>query len=64
MAAIENITAATGRLQTTVDKLVEVWNTPNPTEAAIQAQADIVNQQTDRIAVLVTPPPAPAANPS
>lgn len=57
MNALANLTAANNRLATAVDKLVEAWNVPNPTEAAIQAEADRTNAQAERIEKLLNPAP-------
>lgn len=56
MTALENLTAALSRLQGSVDAAVTVINTPHPTDAQIQAAADSINAQADRLDKAVTPP--------
>lgn len=55
VSALENLTAATTRLQNSVDAAVTVINTPHPTDAQVQTAADAVNSQADRLDNAVTP---------
>ena len=61
VSALENLTAATAKLQGSVDAAVTVINTPHPTDAQVQTAADAVNAQSTRLDVAVTPPVVPAA---
>ena len=49
MAAIENLNEALQRLSKATDTAVTVLNTPNSTEEAIQAAADLVHAQAQRL---------------
>ena len=49
MAAIENLNEALQRLSKATDSAVTVLNTPHPTEEAIQAAADLVHAQAQRL---------------
>ncbi|MBK8001731.1 MAG: hypothetical protein IPK15_24265 [Verrucomicrobia bacterium] len=48
MSALENLTAAVNRNTVAVDKVIEAWNKPNPTEEQVQAAADAINTQAER----------------
>jgi len=63
MSALDSLNAAVTRLQASVDAAVTVLNTPHPTDAAVQAAADAVNAQSDRLDNAVNPP-APVPPPS
>lgn len=64
-SALENLTAATTRLATSVDAAVTVINTPHPTDAQVQTAADVVNAQSDRLDFAVNPPvPTPVPTPT
>ena len=54
MAALANLAAATNRLTKAVDRIVDEWNKPNPTEEQIQAASDAVDAQSARIEALPT----------
>lgn len=55
--AFDNLTAATTRLAASVDKAVTVITTPTgATEAQVQAQADVVNAQSDKLDKATAPP--------
>ena len=56
MSALENLTASVNRNTVAVDKVIEAWNKPNPTEEQVQAAADAINTQAERLEKLVTPP--------
>ena len=56
MTAIENLTAAVTKLQSSVDAAVATINTPHPTDAAVQSAADSVNAQAARLDAAVNPP--------
>lgn len=62
-SALENLTAAVTKLQASVDAAVTVINTPHPTDAQVQAAADAVNAQSDRLDAAVTPVPPPPPAP-
>jgi cell division protein ZapA (FtsZ GTPase activity inhibitor) len=49
MAAIDNLNEALQRLSKATDSAVTVLNTPHPTEEAIQAAADLVHAQAQRL---------------
>lgn len=49
MAAIDNLNEALQRLSKATDSAVTVLNTPHPTEEAIQAAADLVQAQAQRL---------------
>ena len=49
MAAIDNLNEALQRLAKATDTAVTVLNTPHPTEEAIQAAADLVHAQAQRL---------------
>jgi cell division protein ZapA (FtsZ GTPase activity inhibitor) len=49
MAAIDNLNEALQRLAKATDTAVTVLNTPHPTEEAIQAAADLVQAQAQRL---------------
>lgn len=68
--ALDNLTAATVKLTSSVDAAVTQISTPDATETQIQTAADAVNSQAARLdtavaaaaGTVVTPPPAtPAA---
>jgi len=59
MSALENLTAAITKLQSSVDAAVTIIGTPHPTDAQVQAAADAVNAQSDRLDTAVTPPVVP-----
>lgn len=66
MSALENFTAALNRITASVDAAVTVMNTPHPTDAQVQAGADALNAQSDRLDAASgnTPPVvAPPATP-
>lgn len=58
MAAIDNLNEALQRLAKATDSAVTVLNTPHPTEEAIQAAADLVNAQSQRLETASAPAPA------
>jgi len=49
MSAINNLQDALARLSSATDSAVTVLNTPQPSEEAIQAAADLVNAQAARL---------------
>jgi cell division protein ZapA (FtsZ GTPase activity inhibitor) len=49
MAAIDNLNEALQRLAKATDTAVTVLNTPHPTEEAIQAAADLIQAQAQRL---------------
>ena len=49
MSSLTNLQEAINRLSSITDEAVKVLNTPHPTEEAIQAAADLVNAQADRL---------------
>jgi len=49
MASLTNLQDAITRLSSITDQAVKVLNTPHPTEEAIQAAADVINAQADRL---------------
>ena len=49
MSSLTNLQEAITRLSSITDEAVKVLNTPHPTEEAIQAAADLVNAQADRL---------------
>ena len=49
MAAIDNLNEALQRLAKATDTAVTVLNTPHPTEEAIQAAADLIHAQSQRL---------------
>ena len=49
MSSLTNLQEAVTRLASITDEAVKVLNTPHPTEEAIQAAADLVNAQADRL---------------
>ena len=49
MSALTNLQEALNRLTTATDTAVTVLNTPHPSEEAIQAAADLVNAQANRL---------------
>lgn len=59
MSAFENLTAAITRNTAAVDRVVEEWHKPSPTEEQVQAAADAVDAQAVRLEQLVTPPVIP-----
>ncbi len=56
MTALENLTAATTRLATAADKIVAEWHKPSATDEQVQAAADTVNAQSERLEGLVANP--------
>lgn len=61
--SLDNLTAAIGKLTTSVDAAVAKLGTP-PTgvpEADVQAAADAVNAQSARLDTAVSPTPPPAS---
>lgn len=56
-SALENLSDAIAKLGTSVDSAVTVINTPHPTDAQVQAAADAINSQSDRLDKAVTPVP-------
>jgi uncharacterized protein YaaN involved in tellurite resistance len=49
MSSLTNLQDAVTRLASITDEAVKVLNTPHPTEEAIQAAADLINAQADRL---------------
>jgi len=49
MSSLTNLQEAVTRLSSITDQAVKVLNTPHPTEEAIQAAADVINAQADRL---------------
>lgn len=49
MSSLTNLQEAVNRLASITDEAVKVLNTPHPTEEAIQAAADLINAQADRL---------------
>ena len=49
MSSLTNLQEAITRLSSITDEAVKVLNTPHPTEEAIQAAADVINAQADRL---------------
>ena len=49
MSSLTNLQEAITRLSSITDEAVKVLNTPNPTEETIQAAADLINAQADRL---------------
>ena len=49
MSSLTNLQEAVTRLASITDEAVKVLNTPNPTEETIQAAADLINAQADRL---------------
>ena len=49
MSSLTNLQEAVTRLASITDEAVKVLNTPHPTEEAIQAAADVINAQADRL---------------
>jgi len=49
MSSLTNLQEAVTRLASITDEAVKVLNTPHPTEEAIQAAADLINAQADRL---------------
>jgi len=49
MSSLTNLQEAVTRLSSITDQAVKVLNTPHPTEEAIQAAADLINAQADRL---------------
>jgi DNA repair exonuclease SbcCD ATPase subunit len=49
MSSLTNLQEAITRLSSITDEAVKVLNTPHPTEEAIQAAADLINAQADRL---------------
>ena len=62
--AIENLNSSIVNLTASVDDVVTFLGTPHPTDAQVQAGADAVQSQTDRLTKALTdaqspPPPTP-----
>ena len=49
MSSLTNLQEAVTRLASITDEAVKVLNTPHPTEEAIQAAANLINAQADRL---------------
>ena len=49
MSSLTNLQEAITRLSSITDEAVKVLNTPHPTEEAVQAAADLINAQADRL---------------
>ena len=49
MSSLTNLQDAVTRLASITDEAVKELNTPHPTEEAIQAAADLINAQADRL---------------
>jgi len=49
MSSLTNLQEAVTRLASITDEAVKILNTPHPTEEAIQAAADLINAQADRL---------------
>jgi cell division protein ZapA (FtsZ GTPase activity inhibitor) len=61
MSSLTNLQEAITRLSSITDEAVKVLNTPHPTEEAIQAAADLVNAQADRLQAASDADPATVA---
>ena len=61
MSSLTNLQEAITRLSSITDEAVKVLNTPHPTEEAIQAAADLVNAQADRLQAASDTDPATIA---
>lgn len=61
--AIDNLTSATSRLATSVNAAVTAIGTPGVPESVVQAAADAVNAQSDKLDAAVNPPVAPSTPP-
>lgn len=62
MSSLTNLQEAITRLSSITDEAVKVLNTPHPTEEAIQAAADLVNAQADRLEAASDSDPETVAN--
>ena len=62
MSSLTNLQEAITRLSSITDEAVKVLNTPHPTEEAIQAAADLVNAQADRLQAASDRDPETVAN--
>ena len=62
MSSLTNLQEAITRLSSITDEAVKVLNTPHPTEEAIQAAADLVNAQADRLQAASDSDPETVAN--
>ena len=62
MSSLTNLQEAITRLSSITDEAVKVLNTPHPTEEAIQAAADLVNAQADRLQAASDNDPETVAN--
>ena len=49
MSSLTNLQEAITRLSSITDEAVKVLNTPHPTDEAVQAAADLINAQADRL---------------
>jgi len=58
MSALENLNGSITRLTVAVDTAVAEWHKPSATDEQVQAAADAVNAQAERLETLVAPPPA------
>ena len=65
MAALDSLNTAIASLIATTDNVVTTLNTPHPTEAQVQAAADVINSQVQRLnlalGVSAAAPSAPGA---
>lgn len=59
MSALENLNGSITRLTAAVDTAVAEWHKPSATDEQVQAAAEAVNAQAERLESLVAPPPAP-----
>ena len=48
-SSLTNLQEAIARLSIATDEAVKVLNTPHPTDEAVQAAADLINAQADRL---------------
>ena len=55
--SLDNLTASVTRLTASVDNAVTVLGTPHPTDAQVQAAAEAINSQADRLDLAANPPP-------
>ncbi len=62
-SALDNLNKAVADLTSTVDSVVVTLGTPHPTDAQVQAAADSINGQTERLNTALNPPPPPPPTP-
>ena len=63
-SALENLTAATVKLTSSVDAAVTEISTPHATDAQVQTAADAVSSQADRLDVAVAAATVPTVPPA